>query len=258
MKIKPLKRFNSKESEVTNSQKAADVVLNKIINKEVLNGQLIKGLQLTSGTDLNVKHKLGREPKGYIILNADNDVIIYQDTSPIPKREILLKADPIVIRTYDVNDWIAYTPTWTGAIADPTIGNGILEGHYKIVGDSVDIKIQIRAGNTTGFGNGAYVLGIPAALTVDTTKYNNAALYVVGSGGLHDNGVARYTGHVFWTGTGLVLGWWAANDWSSGGPFAFGNTDECSIYVTGLPITGHTAHTDTTTYPVVNFDIWVF
>jgi hypothetical protein len=69
-------------------------------------------------------------------------------------------------------DWISYTPAWTAVTTNPTIGNGILTGGYRRIGNQIDFWIRMAAGSTTTFGSGAYYLSLPVATTVDDGAYN--------------------------------------------------------------------------------------
>jgi hypothetical protein len=63
-------------------------------------------------------------------------------------------------------DYIAsgtYTPTWTSTGTAPAIGNGVLEGVWKRVGDMCTVTIVMEAGSTTTFGTGNYRWSLPFA-----------------------------------------------------------------------------------------------
>jgi hypothetical protein len=57
----------------------------------------------------------------------------------------------------------SYTPSWTGASSNPTIGNGTIVGAYTQIGKMVYFRIAITAGSTTTFGTGQYSLTLPVA-----------------------------------------------------------------------------------------------
>lgn len=59
--------------------------------------------------------------------------------------------------------WTSYTPTWTGATTNPTIGNGQIQGRYKLVGKLAHFAIECLFGSTTTAGSGAYNFGLPMA-----------------------------------------------------------------------------------------------
>lgn len=57
--------------------------------------------------------------------------------------------------------WTAYTPTWTAATTNPTLGNGTLVGSYLQVGNTVLWKFDLTFGSTTTAGSGNYVFTLP-------------------------------------------------------------------------------------------------
>lgn len=57
--------------------------------------------------------------------------------------------------------WTAYTPAWTGATANPVIGNGTRVGAYRQRGKTVDFRAFVTFGSTTTYGTGAWSLSLP-------------------------------------------------------------------------------------------------
>lgn len=57
--------------------------------------------------------------------------------------------------------WTPYIVNWTGAGSNPAIGNGTLNGAYRLVGKTVDFRIYLQAGSTTTFGSGLYSFNPP-------------------------------------------------------------------------------------------------
>lgn len=82
--------------------------------------------------------------------------------------------------------WTAFEPTWTtaGAGADPVVNNGILEGAYFQLGDTVFVRIYVKKGSTTTLGSGAYQFALPVA-PKDGVRQALA-------GAVHEGGDVRY------------------------------------------------------------------
>jgi len=89
--------------------------------------------------------------------------------------------------------WIGYTPVWTAATTNPTIGNGTIIGGYRRIGNQVDFWISMTAQSTTTFGSGNYRFSLPVAIT--SGEYNFG--YDVA---ILDSGVTWYNGFY---GTGI-------------------------------------------------------
>lgn len=60
-------------------------------------------------------------------------------------------------------NWSSYTPTWTSTGTAPAIGNGILEGRYVRIGNTIHFRIGLIPGGTTTYGTGAWFFALPAA-----------------------------------------------------------------------------------------------
>ncbi len=80
--------------------------------------------------------------------------------------------------------WNSYTPTWTAASSNPVIGNGTIEGWYKVIGKTCFVRGNIVIGSTTTFGSGEWYVSMPF-----TASHADAILM---SANLLDNGSAWY------------------------------------------------------------------
>ena len=56
--------------------------------------------------------------------------------------------------------WTSYVPTWTGSTS-PVIGNGTIEGYYKLIGKTCFVRGNIAMGTTTTYGSGEWLIGLP-------------------------------------------------------------------------------------------------
>jgi hypothetical protein len=84
--------------------------------------------------------------------------------------------------------WRSYTPSWTAASVNPSIGNGTLEGWYKVVGKTCFVRGNIVMGSTTTFGSGEWYVSMPF-----TASHADAILMTAN---LLDNGTAWYNATV--------------------------------------------------------------
>jgi len=80
--------------------------------------------------------------------------------------------------------WTAYTPQWTAASSNPAIGNGTIEGYYKVVGKTCFVRGNIAMGSTTTFGSGEWYVSMPF-----TASHADGILMTAT---LLDNGTAWY------------------------------------------------------------------
>lgn len=87
----------------------------------------------------------------------------------------------------DEGEWIretyeVITPVWTGASADPAIGNGTLTGWYSKYHNWITFNVSMTAGSTTTFGTGAWSFFLPADLAKASTGEWNGSIWMLDSG----------------------------------------------------------------------------
>lgn len=124
--------------------------------------------------------------------------------------------------------WTTFTPTWTGSVSNPVLGNGTCVGAYLQVGKTVRFKIVLTVGSTTTFGSGAYGLSLAVA---PNDSFAAAAVYIDASASTRCSGSAWLT-----SGSG-VFRMLPPTDAASAGisptvPFTFATSDQ--ILVSGI------------------------
>lgn len=90
-----------------------------------------------------------------------------------------------------------YTPTWTAASVNPTLGNGSLSGIYIKTGKRVDVQFQLGIGSTTNLGTGIWYFSLPfvpstslSSIGTGLALISGAAFHVLAAQSLTD-GTAR-------------------------------------------------------------------
>lgn len=66
-------------------------------------------------------------------------------------------------------EWVDYTPEWTNT-SSTTLGNGLLAGRWRKVGDTLEIKILLSWGSGTSSSGTSWRFSIPSGFTIDYTK----------------------------------------------------------------------------------------
>lgn len=57
--------------------------------------------------------------------------------------------------------WTSYSPSWTAATSNPSIGNGSISGSYIQSGKLVIATASITMGSTTTYGSGVWRVSMP-------------------------------------------------------------------------------------------------
>lgn len=117
--------------------------------------------------------------------------------------------------------WTAYTPAWTAAVTDPTLGNGTLIGNYMQAGKLVHFRLSLTTGSTTTYGSGTYGFSLPVPAAAPSTSP------LVGTGFCQDTSAgSRYLRFLLLASSTTV---WltsdAATNVATNVPFTWANTD---------------------------------
>lgn len=72
-------------------------------------------------------------------------------------------------------DYVAYTPAWTAASSNPSLGNGSIVGLYQELGETIAFRIVLAMGSTTTYGTGAWSFGLPVNGTGNNSPANITA-----------------------------------------------------------------------------------
>ena len=111
--------------------------------------------------------------------NFDETVIRRLTALEREVERLRVKEQPIVV-------WTAYTPTWTAATTNPSIGNGTLAGRYTQIGKTCVLVIGLTAGSTTTFGSGNWSFSLPK------TAKNVSGINFYGVAHIRKAGTANY------------------------------------------------------------------
>lgn len=158
----------------------------------------------------------------------------------VPRMDSIKVSPDTVIHGAAVTDWQSYTPTWTASSVNPSLGNGILSGFWRRVGDTMNVQINWNPGSTTTFGTGVYYFTIPSGYTIDTAKIGTStARASLGNAELYDLSGNIYQANVTYFSTTQVALWpeSSGNQVGNATPVTWVNND--NIYMEfNVPISG--------------------
>lgn len=86
------KKVGSNDNDLQKVQNNVEAAVNPIISKEIVDGVLLKRVQLSALEVVYVKHGLGRPPQGWIVVRKRADARIWdvQDANDKPKSTLAL------------------------------------------------------------------------------------------------------------------------------------------------------------------------
>ena len=89
--IRAFRKIRAKEFELNQVQDSIEQTFKSVLSVPLLNGVLIRSINLTSGTTNRIEHKLGRNLIGYLVLRKDAPATIYDTkSSAVSDKDFLL------------------------------------------------------------------------------------------------------------------------------------------------------------------------
>lgn len=90
----------------------------------------------------------------------------YTGTVPTFLAGEVLDADKLaevsLFMTAETAAWSTYTPTLTSSAGSPAVGNGTINGYYRLIGKTCEVIIILTRGSTTSFGTGYISFSLPS------------------------------------------------------------------------------------------------
>ena len=79
-------------------------VITPVLNSAIIDGVIVEDVILNSSTFTNIKHKLGRKPRGYIVIRKSAAQTVFEEAGDYENRKLFLKLK--ASGTVTVNLWI--------------------------------------------------------------------------------------------------------------------------------------------------------
>ncbi len=92
MAITPFKKIRTQSPAIEYFQSSTNAVFADIVNREILDGILLRDIPLLTGQTNLVNHKLQRKAVGYIVVRNNANSVVYdsQDTNDHPNLSLAL------------------------------------------------------------------------------------------------------------------------------------------------------------------------
>ena len=74
-----------------NAQDHIESVINPVLDSAIVNGVILEDIDLVSGSFTSVEHKLGRKPRGYLVIRKSAAQTVYEDVGDYDNRKLFLK-----------------------------------------------------------------------------------------------------------------------------------------------------------------------
>lgn len=90
MAISKLKKIYISDRAVSKFQENTRIIIDEIVGKEILDGVLIKNIDLVAGVDNIISHKLNRNLLGWIIIKKNTQSDIWEKSGDFSKKNLIL------------------------------------------------------------------------------------------------------------------------------------------------------------------------
>ncbi len=139
-----------------------DIVANgEVPDEDYFNNMLMRQTNIvaTSGT----RPTTPTPTEGMVVYETDtNKFVVYESGAWQTKLDLYTQS---------------YSPTWTGAGGNPSLGNGTLTGRYlRLAAKMYFVEIQLLVGSTTTGGSGRWLFSLPAAPTTTVSQTLSALM----------------------------------------------------------------------------------
>jgi hypothetical protein len=69
-------------------------------------------------------------------------------------------------------DWVQFIPDFQTLAGDASLGNGTIDGTWRKVGNTIEVRIHLIVGATTNFGSGPFIVPLPNNMVSDQTQFS--------------------------------------------------------------------------------------
>ena len=87
-----------------NAQEHVESVINPVLDSAIIDGVLLEDIALVSGSFTSIEHKLGRKPRGYLVIRKSAAETVYEDVGDYDNRKLFIKLR--ASGTVTVNLWV--------------------------------------------------------------------------------------------------------------------------------------------------------
>ena len=74
-----------------NAQDHIEEVINPVLNSVIVDGVILEDIDLVSGSFTDIEHKLGREPRGYLVIRKSAAQTVYEEVGDYDNRKLFIK-----------------------------------------------------------------------------------------------------------------------------------------------------------------------
>ena len=73
------------------AQDHVESVIDPVLNSAIIDGVIVEDVDLVVGSFTSVEHKLGRKPRGYLVIRKSAAETVYEDVGDYDNRKLFIK-----------------------------------------------------------------------------------------------------------------------------------------------------------------------
>jgi hypothetical protein len=73
------------------AQDHVESVINPVLNSAIIDGVILEDIDLVMGSFTSVEHKLGRKPRGYLVIRKSAAETVYEEAGDYDNRKLFIK-----------------------------------------------------------------------------------------------------------------------------------------------------------------------
>jgi hypothetical protein len=74
-----------------NAQDHVESVIDPVLNSAIIDGVIVEDVDLVSGSFTSIEHKLGRKPRGYLVIRKSAAQTVYEEAGDYDNRKLFIK-----------------------------------------------------------------------------------------------------------------------------------------------------------------------
>ena len=102
MSLKAFKKVGFEQKEVAKLQENVDSAIKRVLDAAIIDGLLLEGIELTNGQVTSIDHKLGRNLRGWLLVDKNANANVWRANTDKPGLKLNLNTSA----TVTVSIWV--------------------------------------------------------------------------------------------------------------------------------------------------------
>lgn len=100
--LKSMKKIQSPDRVMNTIQDNVETALRPLLTNPLLDGTLIEGVSIVTGTPKTIEHGLGRAARGWFVISPQAEASVWETSSALPTKTLILNSSANI----DLKLWV--------------------------------------------------------------------------------------------------------------------------------------------------------